>query len=124
MAYETVYLPELNLIQKYTTDGIFTSPAVKTRTTITNSCTWQPQKQSRRGNPLIEHQLVQSIPSMQWAIRAHTDTWAVRHLHSWDKFKSTLANYTIVKKYAELDILTTTNIWIVSDGVLANTSGY
>ena len=43
-AYDTVYLPELNLIQKYTKDGIFTSPVVKTRTTITRSCTWHPQK--------------------------------------------------------------------------------
>ena len=61
---------------------------------------------------------------MQWSINSHPVSWATRHLESWYKFKSTLTNYTTGKKYAELDLLTTTNIWIVSDGGLANTSRY
>ena len=40
------------------------------------------------------------------------------------KFKDTLRHYNTVKKYAELDLLTTEYIWIVSDGGLAHTQGY
>ena len=123
-SYDTVYLPELNLIQKHTKDGIFTADVTKTRTKITSSGTWNLEKYKRKGIPLIEYQQTQSIPSMQWSLSPIPVPWAAKLMNSWHKFHDTLKRFTTAKKYAELDLLTTDKIWIVSDGGLYDTNGY
>ena len=38
--YDTVYIPEINQIQKTTARGTFTAQVRRTRTTLTNCCNW------------------------------------------------------------------------------------
>ena len=123
-SYDTVYIPELNLIQKQTKDGIFTADVITTRTKITSSGTWNRAKYKRQGIPLIEYQQIQTIPSTQWALSPSPVPWAVQLTKTWYNFYDTLQRFTTVKKYAELDLLTTDKIWIVSDGGLHDTNGY
>ena len=123
-SYDTVYIPELNLIQKQTKDGIFTADVITTRTKITSCGTWNLAKHKRQGIPLIEYQQIQTIPSTQWALSPSPVPWAVQLTKTWYNFYDTLQRFTTVKKYAELDLLTTDKIWIVLDGGLHDTNGY
>ena len=46
------------------------------------------------------------------------------HTRLWKLFKKSLQTYNTIKTYAELDLMTTETIWIVSDGGLANHNSY
>ena len=60
---------------------------------------------------------------MQWSLTKNKTPWATKHSETWQKYRQLLQHYTQTKKYAELDLFTTTKIWIVSDGGLKQTDG-
>ena len=104
-AYDLVYIPKCQIIQKIQNNIVTISQVIKTRTKITNSCVWHPQPHRRPGIPLIENKPMQSLPSMQWPLTPSLTPWATKQDENWIQCQSTLNQYTTVTSDHECILL-------------------
>ena len=83
-----------------------------------------PETTLERSLPLIEDTNPQTLPNNNGYASQPPYTWEQQKQRQWQKYETILFDFTPKSKYITLDLLSADEIYIVSDGGVADNVGY